>query len=186
MQVMKSPIYFLAFSLFLLVLNTTLTSFSMVPNATILEEQPPIEKGKATTQKERRQQRLNKRYNRLCQRMEQTTRTKQRHRLQKRIRQVERQAINPALWWGLSGMVLSFFVLLFGAYTAFTFFEHNPAYVNGFAVLSLVLFLGSIAMAIIALLLHKKNPEKSRKPLAIIALIVNGLALLVFIGLIVQ
>ncbi len=71
------------------------SSFSSVPVLDVRDDNPPVEKVK----KDRRQQHLNKRYNRLYERFDKATNTKERHRLQKKIRNIERQqASGPVLF----------------------------------------------------------------------------------------
>jgi hypothetical protein len=102
-------------STFLLLLISSLfflSSFSSVPVVDGRDDNPPVEK----TKENRRKARLNKRYNRLSARFDKTTNTKQRVRLQKKIRTIERQQDGgPSPVVGIIGLVLgvlSFFLFI--------------------------------------------------------------------------
>ena len=76
-RLLNQFVYLLA----ILTFSLSFCSFSSVPVIKVLEEKTPIEK-KKVTKEQRRQQHLNKRYNRLYKRFDETTNSKKRHRLQ--------------------------------------------------------------------------------------------------------
>ncbi len=164
----------LSFSALLLFFVCTLCSFSSV-SADVRDDEPPVEK----TQESRRQQRLSKRYNRLYQRFDQTTNTKQRHRLQKKIRAVERQQEgggSPAL--GIVGMTLAIlaFVLLMLSF----FFSINLGNTgNGvFGLGALIVGITALVLSIIYGAKNSKDPERfPSKGFSIAGIVVSSVVL---------
>ncbi len=139
----------LFFSL-LLIIASSLCSFSSVPVAEERDGAPPVE----TKQETRRQSRLNKRYNRLYQRFERTTHTKQRLRLQKKIRQVERQQNRPgSAALGVVGLGLGVVSFMFFLAASFSFLP-------GYYAMALLFAIAALTVSITFTSLRKKYPER--------------------------
>lgn len=193
-KLMGTPtlLIFLFASMFLL------SSFSSVPVADVRDDNPPVEK----TTESRRKARLNKRYNRLSARFDQTTNTKQRYRLQKKIRNVERkQASGGTPIWGIIGLVLGVisFILFIAALSALANAAAVAVTTNTAAATGggLALFIGGLIAAIaglvisiISLVLHSQDPQKyTLKGFGVAGIIVGSIfmvilsiALLIFIA----
>ncbi len=197
---MKNVLNLPAFLLFLFSSLFVLSSFSTVPTADVRDDNPPVEK---ITKEDRRQQRLNKRYNRLYQRFDESTKTKQRYRLQKKIRTVERQqATNGSPLFGILGLglgVLSFilFILSFSVFAAFVRNAANTGTINIGGVIAVYLIgliaaLAGLAISIMSLIFIKNNPDRhSMKGFGIAGIVVGSiftfilaiaLAVFLFIG----
>ena len=165
----------------LLLLSTTLCSFSSVPVADVREDNPPIER-KAES---KRQKRLQKRYNRLYKRFDQAKNSQKRLQLQKKIRNLERQqedTVIPA--WAIIGMILGLIAALLFFISFFSLFYSLIKWVSALNVAApfLVGGLGTgvigLTFSIIATLLVKKNPEKySGRAMAITGIITSSVAL---------
>lgn len=177
MKALSSSIKILCWSALLLLLSTTLSSYSANP-------QPPVEK-KSTTQEQRREQRLHKRYHKLHERMEQTTNTKQRHRLQKRIRQVaQQQAVNPVLVLSLFSLLVGILSFLLLIYTGLAPFTASGSQFLTAAVRPWVSFgmaFSSLGTAILALYFGQKKPARGSFGMAVTGSIFGSLVLLVFL-----
>ena len=176
-----------------------LSSFSSIPVADVREDNPPVER-KAES---KRQKRLHKRYNRLYERFDNTTNTKQRHRLQKKIRKIERQqATNGSPVWGIIGLVLGVLAfILFVAAMALLTSATAAAAQTGTAIATsgtvaafiagLFAAIAGLVISIVSLILISKDPDKySLKGFGIAGIIVGsvfiviiGLALLISIAL---
>lgn len=145
-----------------------LSSFSSVPVADVRDDNPPVEK----TVENRRKARLNKRYNNLSQRFDKTTNTKQRIRLQKKIRNVERQqATNGSPLWGIIGLVLGviafalfIFALVTLARAAVVAASTGTAAATGggvaLFVAGLIAALAGVVISIVSLVLIGQNPDR--------------------------
>lgn len=180
MQRSTSIVYCLFISILLCLLNGMLSSFSAMPEV-MKSALPPVEK-RASTQERRRQQRLDNRYHHLHQRMEKTTNTKQRHRLQKKIRQVEQQQEgNPGLVYGLIAFILAVVGAPFVLLSAVVFLQEiNPIFTA--IIASCFLVATVITLAILAYVFAKKSTKKPRKGFALAALIIGGIGVLVLLG----
>ncbi|MGH1336917.1 MAG: hypothetical protein ACRBFS_12405 [Aureispira sp.] len=159
-----------SFSLRLLVLFFigTLCSFSSVP---VVKEKatPPLEKKKQT----QRQKRLNKRYSRLHHRFESTKNSRHRLRLQKKIRQVERQqdqAGTPIL--GVLGFGL-------GLLSIVSLFAAAYLLLPGIFIIGALFAVTGLVFSILSLVFHKKYPERyTLKGFGITGIILCSLLLL--------
>jgi hypothetical protein len=168
----KLPAQQLFLGVLLLLLSTFLYSFSTVPTAPLHADTPPVEK--KSRQETRRQQRLNKRYNRLYQRFDQSTHTKQRLRLQEKIRQVERQQEeNPKATMGILGLCLSVLaVFTLSISTLYGFL--------GWIILAALIAVPALILSILHLSAMRKHPDRYilRGP-AIAGIIISGLILMI-------
>ncbi|MGH1336915.1 MAG: hypothetical protein ACRBFS_12395 [Aureispira sp.] len=163
-RLMQTPslLIFLFASIFVL------SSFSSVPVAEVRDDNPPVE----TTKESRRTSRLNKRYNRLSKRFDETNNTKQRYRLQKKIRAVERQQDSgPTPIWGIIGLVLGVlsFILFVAALTTWARAAAvgvstgtAPATGGGLALAvgGLITAIGGVVISILSLIFNAKDPDK--------------------------
>ena len=180
-------------STFLLLLISSLlvlSSFSSVPVVDGRDDTPPVEK----TKENRRKARLNKRYNRLSARFDKTTNTKQRVRLQKKIRNVERQQDgDPSPVVGIIGLVLgviSFFLFvaalaILGA-AARAIAMGLTASIAGAGLLYIAGLASAIAgliVSIVSLVLTNTNPDKHSMPGFGIAGIIVGSIFMVILAL---
>lgn len=167
------------YSLVLLIALVTLPSFSSVPVADVRDDNPPVEK----TAESRRQTRLNKRYNQLNERFDKATNAKQRLRLQKKIRNVERQQDSPGTpVWGIIGLVLGIisFVLLIAGIAALI-----RAGITGTSALAgagsilvggIIAAITGLIISIVSLVLHSKDPERyTLKGFGIAGIIVSSI-----------
>lgn len=164
-----------------------LSSFSLVPAVDVRDENPPIEKKK----KNRRQVRLNKRYNRLYQRFDQTKNTKQRHRLQKKIRHVERQQdSNPTPIVGIIGLALGVlaFILFVAALASLAVaaraasmgLASSTATGGILFIVGLIAAFAGLIVSIISLVLNKTKPERHNlKGFGIAGIIVSSVFILI-------
>lgn len=177
-------------STFILLLMSSLfflSSFSSVPAVDVRDDNPPVEK----TKDSRRKSRLNKRYNRLSARFDKTTNTKQRVRLQKKIRTVERQqdgAPSPVV--GIIGLVLGVisFLLFIAALAALgaaaraiaAGLAASTATAGFLYVAGLVSGIAGLVVSIVALILTSTQPEKHNLPgFAIAGIIVSSIFILI-------
>ncbi|MFK7799345.1 MAG: hypothetical protein AB8E82_17980 [Aureispira sp.] len=164
-----------------------LSSFSSVPVVDVRDDNPPVEK----TKDSRRKARLNKRYNRLSARFDKTTNTKQRVRLQKKIRSVERQqdgAASPVV--GIIGLalgVISFFLFIAAiaalgaaARAALMGMASSTAVGGLLYVAGLVSATAGLVVSIVSLILTSTQPEKHNLPgFAIAGIIVGSIFMLI-------
>lgn len=174
-----STIIFLGLLIFI---SLALSSFSSIPVATNKANHPPLEK-KKITKEQKRQNRLQKRHQHLTERFEQAKTSKKRLHLQKKIRKVERQAGNPAAGYGLTSLLVAIVGGILAILGFLAVFTSSAGLVYGFLVAGLILGLLALASAIVAMVLHKKNPEKSRLGLAIVGLVFSIITVLTAIGI---
>lgn len=186
-KVMNLPIFLVVLFSSLLFLS----SFSSVSVADVRDDNPPVER-KAES---KRQKRLNKRYNRLYERFDKTTNTKQRHRLQKKIRKIERQqATNGNPIWGIIGLVLGIlsFVMFIAAIVvlanaALAAAAAGSSVVNtggGLALFisGLILAIGGVVVSIMSLIFISQDPEKySLKGFGIAGIIVGSIFIFIIV-----
>lgn len=167
--------------LLLLILSTTLSSFSSVPVADVRDDNPPTKK----TAQTQRQKRLQKRYNRLYKRFDSTTNTKKRHLLQKKIRKIERQQDgNPNPVLGIVGMVLGilaallFFISISAMIRALQLRVTALDLAGPFLLGGLVAAVAGLILSIMAVTKHKNNPEQyGGKAFGIVGIIISSVAL---------
>lgn len=143
---------------------------------------PPLEKKKLSLE-EKHQKRLQKRKNHLYKRLDQAKSSKKRLFLQKKIRKIEeQQSNNPAFLLGLISLLAGILALLFLFFGAIAALGGGIATGPIFIVASLVLAIAGQVAAIWAMVLHRKNAEKSRLGLAITGMIFCTICLLIFLG----
>jgi hypothetical protein len=157
-----------------------LSSFSTVPAADVRDDNPPVESTKET----RRKKRLNKRYNRLHQQFEQSTNTKQRYRLQKKIRTVERLQEDGSPVLGIIGLGLGIlsFILLIASFLSLIRAGLNglnaAATAGPVVVIGLLTAIAGLALSIVYSIMNRKDPERYPfKGFAIAGIIISSVML---------
>lgn len=174
---MKSLIFLfnsLLISLVILLSSSTLYSFSAIPTATPVEVAPPLEK-KAVS---KRNKHLHKRYNHLHQRFEKASTDKQRLRLQKKIRQVERQQLSdkPTPIWGVLGLTLGLSAMVMVPLITLISIYVSPAGAALAFILAIFAAVTGLVLSIVSLVLHQQHPERyTKKGFGIAGVIVSGI-----------
>ncbi|MGH1336916.1 MAG: hypothetical protein ACRBFS_12400 [Aureispira sp.] len=166
----------------LLILFLTFCSFSSI---SVNQQQTPIEKKKPSIAEQKRQARLQKRYQRLHYRFETTQNSKQRLRLQKKIRTIERQQDREGTAiWGIFGMVIGILAFLIFPLLGYIIIRQSGAILLG--TLSFLGFfliaLTGLLISIISLSMHKKDPASyTKKGFSIAGIIIGSIALAVLL-----